>query len=82
VTVNVTAPGCGNFVNTIAAGALQTSNGNNTGAAVATLAVTCAVVPPPVVPPAQIPTLSEWGMILLALLLAAMAFRAMRARKA
>lgn len=82
VTVNVTAPGCGNFVNTIAAGALQTSNGNNTGAAVATLAVTCAVVPPPVAPPAQIPTLSEWGMILLALLLAAMAFSAMRARKA
>lgn len=81
VTVNVTAPGCGNFVNTIAAGSLQTSNGNNAGAAVATLAVTCAVVPVPIATPSQIPTLSEWGMILLALLLAAMAFSAMRARK-
>lgn len=81
VTVNVTAPGCGNFINSIAANALQTDNGNNAGAAVATLAVTCAVVATPVVPPTQVPTLSEWGMILLALVLAAMAFSAMRARR-
>jgi hypothetical protein len=75
VTVNVTAATCGSFINTIGAGALQTSNGNSTAPAVATLAVACAVAP------SEIPTLSEWGMILLALVLAAMAFSAMRARK-
>jgi hypothetical protein len=81
VTVNVTAPGCGNFINTLAAGSLQTSNGNNAGAAVATLAVTCAVVPLPPPPPArEIPTLSEWAMIGMVLMLAMMGFAAMRRR--
>ena len=78
LTVSVTAPGCGNFINTLPAGALQTSNGANAGAAVATLAVTCAVVPPPA--PQQIPTLSEWAMVVLVLLLAAIAFGALRRR--
>lgn len=78
VAVNVTAPGCGNFINTLAANALQTSNGNNAGAAIATLAVTCAVVPPQ--PPVATPTLSEWGMIAMTLMLLTMGFAAMRRR--
>lgn len=82
VSVNVTAPGCGSFINTLPAGSLQTSNGSNAGAAVATLAVTCAALPPPPQGPAQqIPTLSEWAMIALALALAATAFGAMRNRR-
>jgi hypothetical protein len=40
VTVNVTAPGAGSFINSLAAGALETSNGNSSVPAVATLAVT------------------------------------------
>jgi uncharacterized repeat protein (TIGR01451 family) len=52
VTANVTAPAAGSFINSLPAGALQTSNGNNAAPAVATLAVnTPAVVPPAVVPP-------------------------------
>jgi uncharacterized repeat protein (TIGR01451 family) len=39
VTATVTAPVAGSFVNTLPAGALQTSNGNNAAAAVATLTV-------------------------------------------
>lgn len=39
VTVNVTAPSTGKFINTLSAGALQTSNGNNTSSASATLTV-------------------------------------------
>lgn len=42
VSVVVTAASCGNYINTLAAGALQTSNGNNASAASATLTVTCA----------------------------------------
>jgi len=52
VTANVTAPVAGSFINSLPAGALQTSNGNNAAPAVATLTVnTPAVVPPAVVPP-------------------------------
>jgi hypothetical protein len=80
LSVDVTAPGCGNFVNSIAANALQTSNGANAGAAVATLAATCAVLPLP--SPLEVPTLSEWAMILMALVLAGIAFDALRRRKA
>jgi hypothetical protein len=40
VTVNVTAPSAGSFINSLPAGALQTSIGNSTVPAVATLAVT------------------------------------------
>jgi len=39
-TVNVTAATGGNYINSIAAGALQTSNGNNASPAIATLTVT------------------------------------------
>ena len=46
VTVHVTAPLGGNYINTLAAGALHTSNGNNAAPAVATL----TVIPPPVAP--------------------------------
>ncbi|MGB5081934.1 MAG: ice-binding family protein [Burkholderiales bacterium] len=52
VTVAVTAPGAGSYINSLPAGALQTSNGNNAAPAVATLAVnTPPVVVPEVVPP-------------------------------
>ena len=44
VTVNVTAATTGNYFNTLPAGALQTSNGNNTSTVIATLTV---VAPPP-----------------------------------
>jgi uncharacterized repeat protein (TIGR01451 family) len=46
VTVSVTAANSGSFVNTVAAGGLQTSNGNSAGAATATLTVTGATVAP------------------------------------
>jgi len=77
VTVAVTGSTLGASTNVIAAGALQTSNGTNALAAQATLTITSAVV----VPAQQIPTLSEWAMILLVLLLATVAFAAMRRRR-
>ncbi len=46
VTVDVTGPLAGAYVNTLAAGALQTSNGNNAAPAVATL----TLVAPPAAP--------------------------------
>lgn len=46
VTVNVTAAANGVYINTLQAGALVTSNGNNPSPAVATLTV-LALVPPP-----------------------------------
>jgi len=47
VTVSVTAPGGGSYINSLPAGALQTSNGNNAAPAVATLTVnTPGVVAP------------------------------------
>ena len=63
VTVNVTAPAVGSFLNTLAVGALMTTNGNNTAPAFATLIVVLLL------PPSAIPTLSEWAMIMLAALL-------------
>jgi uncharacterized repeat protein (TIGR01451 family) len=39
VTAQVTAPGAGSFTNSLPAGSLQTSNGNNAAPAVATLTV-------------------------------------------
>jgi ice-binding like protein/exosortase sorting signal-containing protein len=77
VTVDVTRSTVGASINVIAAGALQTSNGTNALAAQATLTATSAVV----LPAQQIPTLSEWAMILLVLLLATVAFAAMRRRR-
>jgi uncharacterized repeat protein (TIGR01451 family) len=45
VTASVTAPVAGSFFNSLAAGALKTSNGNNASPAVATLTVTPVVSP-------------------------------------
>lgn len=76
VSVNVTAAAGGSYINTLPAGALVTSNGNNAAPAIATLTVV-----PPVIPPtsaAGIPTLSEWAMIMLAALLSITGFVAMR----
>jgi ice-binding like protein len=47
VTVAVTAPDAGNFINSVPAGALITSNGNNVSPAVATLTVTTPGMVPP-----------------------------------
>lgn len=74
VTVNVIATVAGSYVNTIAAGALQTSNGNNAAPASGTLTVSSSV-------PA-IPTLSEWAMIMFAALLALLYGLAMVRRQA
>ncbi len=49
VSVPVTAASGGNYINSIAAGALQTNNGNNAAPAIATLTVnTPALIPPTV----------------------------------
>jgi hypothetical protein len=77
VTANVTgtdatAAGCGSFVNVLPANALQTGNGNNASPAAATLTVSCGL--------RQVPTLSEWSMILLTLLIGGAGFAAMRRR--
>lgn len=48
ITVNVTSAVVGTYLNTIPAGALQTSSGNNLAPATATLIVTA--VPPPICP--------------------------------
>jgi hypothetical protein len=63
LTVDVTAAVGGSYIDTLLAGALVTSNGNNAGPAVASL----TVIPPPLA--ASIPTLSEWAMIMMAALL-------------
>jgi hypothetical protein len=71
----VTAAAAGCFVNTVPIGALQTTGGSNT---VSPTAVSlCATVLPGA---AAIPTLSEWAMILLGLLIAFAAYRALRLR--
>ncbi len=46
LTVNVTAAVGGSYINTLAAGALQTSNGSNSAAAIATLTVIPSSGPP------------------------------------
>lgn len=50
VTVAVTAPSAGSYINSLPSGALKTSNGNSVAPAVATLTVT-PVVAPVLVPP-------------------------------
>ncbi len=61
VTVNVTAPLAGNYLNTLPAGALQTSNGNNAAPTSATL----TVIPLPLLPPAPTgPSGSKPGSVL------------------
>ena len=47
VSVNVTAPGAANYLNVLAAGALQTNRGNNAAPAIATLVVVPVIVQPP-----------------------------------
>jgi uncharacterized repeat protein (TIGR01451 family) len=63
VTVDVTSSVSGIHVNTIPVGGLTTDNGNNAAPAIADLTVVALA-------PTDIPTLSEWAMILLASLLA------------
>ena len=53
VTVNVTAATAGGYLNTLLAGALKTSKGNNAAPAIATLTVV------PLVPPGGPPTLGK-----------------------
>jgi hypothetical protein len=68
LTVNVTSPAGGNFLNTLPAGSLQTSNGSNTVPAEAPLTVKSIPVP----------MLSGWALLLLTALLALVAFAALR----
>jgi hypothetical protein len=63
VTVDVTAPAAGAYINSLPSGALMTSNGNNVAPAVATLTVTPLTTPVQVPPtlaksfnPATVPT--------------------------
>jgi uncharacterized repeat protein (TIGR01451 family) len=51
LTADVTAALGGSYINSLPAGALQTSNGNNAAPAVATLTVNTPAVPPAVAPP-------------------------------
>ena len=61
VTVDVTAPHKGSFLNTLVVNALNTTNGSNTAPASATLTVNPVVVAGPA-PATNVPTLNEWGM--------------------
>ena len=87
--VDVTSAVAGYYTNTLPTGILRTTNGNNVAPANAILTVSATPVIPPVIPPVvppvvpiaapnSIPTLSEWGMILLTSLLAITGFAAMR----
>jgi hypothetical protein len=81
ITVSVRVTGedaCGSFTNTLPLGSLQTTNGGSVAPAVATLVATCGVV---IADARQVPTMSEWAMILLAMLMASFALFAMRRRK-
>lgn len=72
VTVSVTSATAGAHVNTVLANDLVTNNGNNAAPASATLTVFTPLGA------MDVPTLSEWAMILLASLLAIVGFAAMR----
>lgn len=76
LTVSVTAAAAGSYIDTLLAGALQTTNGTNPAPAVATLTV---VVVPAVVA-AAIPTLSEWATIMLVALLVLFGLAGIRRR--
>jgi uncharacterized repeat protein (TIGR01451 family) len=52
VTVKVSAASMGNYINSLAAGVLQTNNGNNTTQAIATLTVSIPSTPKPSTPSA------------------------------
>lgn len=70
---DVTGAAPGTYVNTLDAGALVTDQGSNADPVSATLNILA---------PASIPTLSQWAMIILALLLAIVGFTTMRRRAA
>jgi hypothetical protein len=78
VTVVVTAASAGAYLNTLAVGVLQTSNGSNTLPAIATL----TVVPLVITPPTAVPTLSEWGMIIFMAFVGLMSIYYLRRQKA
>ncbi len=63
LTVNVTAAVAGNYINTLLAGALVTSNGNNAGPAIATLTVVARLLCPrsarPSTRPSSLPVVSR-----------------------
>ncbi len=71
ITVNVTASAAGSYVNTIAAGALGTTGGSNPTPAAASLTV--AILK-------GIPTLSQWGVIILSSLVALLGLTRTRRR--
>jgi hypothetical protein len=73
LTVSVTATIAGSYLNTVPVGALQTSGGSSTASSAASIIVGTATT-------ANIPTLSEWAIIALTLLLACVGFAAMRRR--
>jgi len=72
ITVNVTAVTSGNYANMLPAGALVTSAGSNAAASTAVLSVSPATT--------AVPTLTQWAMIALILLLAVTGFTPMRRR--
>jgi hypothetical protein len=76
LTVNVTAPSAGSLVNSLPTGALQTSGGNSTVSPAVVLSVGT-----PTTANTPIPTLSQWAMIALMLLLALAGFTALHTRK-
>ncbi len=78
MSVDVTGTVAGTYTNTIAAGALQTTNGNNPAPASAILTINPAL-PPGVIP---VPTLPGWALITLLALLSLTGFEALRRRKA
>ena len=81
VTVNVTAPLVGSYVNTLPINALQTSNGSNPAPAVATLLVLNQLPPGPNQGTATaVPTLSAWLLMALSAALAAFGFAWMRSQ--
>jgi len=63
VTVNVSAAVAGTYVNTLAAGALQTSHGNNAAPAADTLTVIPTAPGPPTILKAFSPTISTQGEV-------------------
>jgi hypothetical protein len=73
VIANVTAAAPGTYTNTIPVGGLQATSGNNPIAATADLVINAAIPP--------VPTLAEWAMIGLAVLLCLGAFLAIRRRR-
>ena len=74
LTVDVTALVAGTYLNTMPVGALQTSGGNSTVSSAASILIVAAATT------TAIPTLSEWAIIALTLLLAWAALAVMRRR--